>query len=440
MVTLPLPPRPNLTQYKKLAKDLVVAANSDEPNALHDWAMAWFHRLAKLVGIEFASFEQETLDRMIGQFQTHVARKIAKEPYTLSDAQWMLARAHDFQTWTEFAGHLEHPFKGPAEGREFDAAADAIVSGNVPTLMSLLRENPKLVSARSSRKHRATLLHYVAANGVEDWRQKTPASAVEIARALLTSGADVDALAETYGGGKAQTTMNLLVSSAHPHGAGLQSALVEVLLDHGAAINGLEDDGSPIMTALAFWYGDAAVTLAKRGARVDNAVAAAGIGRLDLVKVLVVDRETLSPAAKSGVTKWFSPPREPKAHIECAFVAACHFNRGAVADWFLELDVDIRAVDKDKMTALHWAGANGNIALATRLLDMGAPLEAKNQWGGTVLDSTGYFAAHMPVKGVDYLPIMQFLVARGADPGVLKPYPSGNPVVDEIRRISGLPA
>jgi hypothetical protein len=67
---------------------------------------------------------------------------------------------------------------------------------------------------------------------------------------VLEAGAEVDALTETYGGGPYQTTMNLLVSSAHPAGAGLQSQLAETLLDFGAAINGLDGKGSPLMTAL----------------------------------------------------------------------------------------------------------------------------------------------------------------------------------------------
>ena len=36
--TLPLPPRPDLSQYKKRAKDLVKAATSTEPDAVHAWA------------------------------------------------------------------------------------------------------------------------------------------------------------------------------------------------------------------------------------------------------------------------------------------------------------------------------------------------------------------------------------------------------------------
>jgi len=46
--------------------------------------------------------------------------------------------------------------------------------------------------------------------------------------------------------------MNLLVSSVHPANAGLQPALAETLLDYEAAIDGLEDDGSPLMRAVAF--------------------------------------------------------------------------------------------------------------------------------------------------------------------------------------------
>ena len=35
---LPLPPRPNLNQYKTLAKDLLKAARSADPNAIGTWA------------------------------------------------------------------------------------------------------------------------------------------------------------------------------------------------------------------------------------------------------------------------------------------------------------------------------------------------------------------------------------------------------------------
>jgi ankyrin repeat protein len=163
---------------------------------------------------------------------------------------------------------------------KFEAAANAIVGGDLTTLDRLIRESPQLVRARSGRPHRATLLHYLAANGVENERQKSPQNAVELARVLLQASSEVDAVATMYGG--QQTTMNMLVSSGHPAQAGVQCALVETLLDFGAAIEGVTGatEGSPLLTALAHGYLGAAETLAKRGANTDSLVAAAGLGRL----------------------------------------------------------------------------------------------------------------------------------------------------------------
>jgi ankyrin repeat protein len=128
--------------------------------------------------------------------------------------------------------------------------------------------------------HGATLLHYVAANGVEGYRQKSPKNAVEVATRLLEAGAEPDALAGMYGGRCA--TMSMLVSSSPPAEAGVQVALVDALVDHGAAVEarGSGRWTSPLRTALAFGFRDAAEALVRRGARVDTVAAAAGLGRL----------------------------------------------------------------------------------------------------------------------------------------------------------------
>jgi hypothetical protein len=162
----------------------------------------------------------------------------------------------------------------------FESAVDAVVAGDLSTLESLLRGDPELVRARSARDHRATLLHYVAANGVEEERQKTPPNAVAVATFLLQAGAEVDALAAMYGG--QCTTMSMLVSSCHPANAGVQIALAETLLDFGSSIEGAGEGPwrSPLMTALAFGYGDTAQALVRRGAMVDGLAAAAGLGRI----------------------------------------------------------------------------------------------------------------------------------------------------------------
>jgi hypothetical protein len=47
---LPLPSRPNLEQYKKLAKDLRHACKSGDRRAIRDWAARWAETLARLQG------------------------------------------------------------------------------------------------------------------------------------------------------------------------------------------------------------------------------------------------------------------------------------------------------------------------------------------------------------------------------------------------------
>ena len=430
MDTLPLPPRPHLEFYRKRAKDLVGATRSSDADAVRQWAHAFLG--AVLSHTEDAgSFARDSFDRAVG----HIADRVGKSRqgargFRLADAQVLVANAHGFGSWGDFARHIEDAGAGRAS--PFENAADAVISGDLGALRSRLDEHPALIHERSARVHRATLLHYVAANGVEDFRQRTPDNAVAVAQLLLERGALVDALAETYGGGDAQTTLNLLVSSAHPADKGLQPPLINLLLDHGAAINGLADDGSPIMTALGFWYGDAANALAARGARLDNVVSAASVGREDLVREYVIDRDTVAPGVGHFTTRWFSTPSDPRAHIEMAFASACHFRQEVIARYFLEIGVDVAAKDMDAMTPLHWAAANGMTALMEELLRRNAPLEVKNTWHGTVLDSTLHFAVFMPVKGVNYLPVVERLIAAGADSSVIDPYPP-HPLINTLR-------
>ena len=197
----------------------------------------------------------------------------------LVDAQLVIAHQHGFPTWADLVTFIEAVKRDGAVAR-FEAAVDAVVSGDLTALRSMLRDHPDLARARSTRRHHATLLHYLGANGVEGGRQKTPPNAVEVAKTLLDAGAEVDALADLYDA--RCTTMSMLVSSSHPAEAGLQTALAETLLDYGAALNGPGSNWqSALMTALAFGYLSTADALAKRGAPVDSLPAAAGLGRLE---------------------------------------------------------------------------------------------------------------------------------------------------------------
>ena len=137
----------------------------------------------------------------------------------------------------------------------FRAAVEAVVDGDTATLKSLLAETPELARAPSPAKHQANLLHYVAANGVEDELQRTPPNAVEIADLLIDAGADPNATASFYGGGPGSTALVALVTSTHPAGAGLQEQLVHSFARAaGIKLNGLDEDAYPMAAALAFFY------------------------------------------------------------------------------------------------------------------------------------------------------------------------------------------
>lgn len=452
MDALPFPPRPNLEQYRKRAKDLVKACKSADPDALRAWSADWLEALVHHEREPLTEFGRASVVRALGQIEARVNSRPSTDrgtqvTCTLADAQLLIAQAHGFDRWPEFAKHVDALGRDAATAL-FESAADAIVSGQLPTLEALVRASPELVRARSARAHRVTLLHYVAANGVEDFRQRSPKNAPAIARFLLAAGAEVDAIAATYGGGNPghlgnngdQTTLNLLVSSAHPALAGVQVSLVETLLDFGAAVNGLQDNGSPLLTALAFGYGSPAEALVSRGARIDNVYTAAALGRVDLVAKFLVPKTGSAPKSTAVLTglRWPHFPKESDEQAGLALVWACKFRRTAVVRLLLERGVDPATGDHENMTALHWASANGLTDVVTWLLARGAPLEARNRWGGTVLGSTVYCALERPVEGVDYPAMIEALVAAGANASVVS-LPTGNGRIDQILRRSNHP-
>ena len=268
----PLPFRARVEEYEKQANDLIDAWQAGDPGAIE---------IVRRKHPRFLNPEIPWLPRKLSESEVHVT-------LDRSDAQLTVARGYDFENWPQLVDYVEAVTQEGSPVSQFESAVEAVINGDVGTLPSLLREHPELVRARSTRvtpfdppRHRATLLHYVGANGVEGYRQKTPSNAVDVATILLESGAEADALADMYGGH--YTTMSMLVSSSHPADAGLQVPLIHTLLDFGAAIDGRGSGEwtSPLMTALAFGFVPAAQALVDRGARADHVAAAAGLGRLD---------------------------------------------------------------------------------------------------------------------------------------------------------------
>ena len=136
----------------------------------------------------------------------------------LRHARLIVARDHGFASWSTVEGECD-PI--------FELAVDAVVLGRIEELDRLLVDVPDLIRRRSAYGHRATLLHYTAANGVEIRRQTVPANAAEITTRLLDAGADATATLHAYGG--TLDTLAMLKSSAHPRAAGVAGEIERVL-------------------------------------------------------------------------------------------------------------------------------------------------------------------------------------------------------------------
>jgi len=61
----------------------------------------------------------------------------------LADAQFVIARAHGFESWPKFAKHLLALARKGSPIAKFETATDAIIHGKTATLKRLLKENPE---------------------------------------------------------------------------------------------------------------------------------------------------------------------------------------------------------------------------------------------------------------------------------------------------------
>jgi len=145
---------------------------------------------------------------------------------TLQQAQQTIAAEYGFSNWAEVEALGKQAFD-----ITFENAVDLVITGELTGLLTQLKLHPELAQQKSQFPHNATLLHYIAANGVESHRQITPLNAVEIAACLIEAGADVNAEANIYGG---SATLGLLVTSAHPYNAGVVDPVAELLRCSGA--------------------------------------------------------------------------------------------------------------------------------------------------------------------------------------------------------------
>lgn len=405
---LRLPPQPNLEQYKKLTKDLQRACQSGE-EAVLEWAARWVETLVRLrgeAGPEALRESRWDIQRLARQWRKFQEKDERAAQCRLARAQFFVARVHGFASWPKFAAHVQALARANSPVSQFEIAVDAIVSGDAATLRKLLAADPGLARARSTREHGSTLLQYVSANGVEDFRQKTPRNIVEVARILLDAGADVNAESAAYGGGS--TTLGLTATSCHPEEAGVQIALMELLVERGAKLDRV-DGGSAVNDCLHNGRGAAAEFLAERGARLDLE-GASGAGRLDVVKSFFADDGSLQATAT---------PKQLKE----GFAWACEFGRTGVVDFLLHRGISVaEKLPHNGQTGLHWAAYGGHAETVKLLLDRGAPVDTlDDSFGGTALGWALYQWGNSPywAERGRYYEVVARLVRAGAklDPG-----------------------
>ena len=280
----------------------------------------------------------------------------------------------------------------------FSQALAALDGGDIEALSELLDFEPSLVNARVQTVEPpydgyfagATLLHHVAGNPV---RGPLPRRTVEAARLLLARGAQVDA---PCGGGPAQpesgggTTLGLVVSGARAHVDGHSEALIDLLLEAGAAMDGAGNGG---LMWIALYHTvehrgqrDVARVLYDRGHPVDLCFAA-GLGLDEEV------RGRLSDGPGVG-DRYYR-----------------HHRRGGEATP-AELLQDV----------LTFAVVNGWPTTTKLLLQAGASPNASRPWGGE--DIT-------PLHGAAWAgwpALIPVLLDAGADPTITDPRHSSTPL------------
>jgi ankyrin repeat protein len=403
-----LPHHPDVSAFERVVEGLLDACRTADSSAIRKWATEWIQSLASQP-TDSASPAETEIAGLVDEVDAFARRTLTSgagsEACRLADAQSVIARAHGFPSWPALVEHVVSLAKTSSAIAKFEAAVEAIIAGDLATLQRLLHEQPALVRARSTREHQATLLHYVSANGVENYRQISPKNAAVITEALLAAGAEVDAEANVYGGGC--TALGLVATSAPPANAGVQIDLIDVLLRNGAKLdhNGAAGNAHALVRGcLANGQPAAAAYLVSRGAPLDLP-SAAGLGRLDRVKAcLDADPEPRSRLAGDIVKESFS--------------LACAYGHPQVVSHFLELgfnvDEELRGHGEGH-TGLHVAAYHGHADVVETLLRHGAAVDVNDKTWGTpplIWALTGWKGR--PSPDARYYEVVERLVGAGA--------------------------
>jgi hypothetical protein len=316
-----LPAQPSLLQIRHQAKDLLKAFHANTPEAIarfrehhpdsngrtvslsdaqlviaREYGFASWPKLKQHVELvtnvakrveklraDFAAGDRETKLRLLRP--AHAAPRFENyDPDAVEisegDAKLLVANEDGYAHWSKYDSFLH---LDPA----VQAVIGAVRTGDLPKLREILRSdpsaaNPKWVSGYTTAKEPVpndSIPLFCISEAV--WRKTNKErNDYELANELLVAGAEAD------------------MEGGLPMGAVSFNAIgaVRALLDAGAAVNGVDDDGVPMGYAIHFGLGAVAELLAERGARLDLRFLA-GLGRLDAVRSWFDPDGSLKPGA-----------------------------------------------------------------------------------------------------------------------------------------------
>ncbi len=330
----------------------------------------------------FAAGDRESRLRLLSPAHT----KVRFENYdpdaaeiSEADARLLVANEEGYAFWSKYESFLH---LDPA----VQAVIGAVRTGDLAKLREILRSdpsaaNPHWVPGYTPAKGPVpndSIPLFCISEAV--WREtNTRGNDYELARELLAAGAEAD----IEGGLPMLGAVSFNVIG-----------ILRALLDAGAAVNGVDDDGLPMAYAVHFGFGAVAELLAERGARLDLRFAA-GLGRLDVVR------------------NWFSPDRSLKS------------GAGALADPYgFERKIRGQSPFRCERTrpnilsqAFYFACINGKLDVAGFLLSQGAEINAIVP-GLDVKATVLHRIATMDAAAEH---VVRFLLARGADPSIRDP-------------------
>lgn len=269
----------------------------------------------------------------------------------------------------------------------------AVKSDDLEKFKAVIAEDPSLATSRSTRSH-PTLLQCVALDG------KDRPNNVEMAKVLIDAGAELNEPLVAAG-------------SIDNH------AVAELLLDHGAAIDGT-GGWSPLEEALYWNSQNVIALLVERGAKAQNLRIAAGLGRTDLIENYFNADGTLKPEAgkinwpfgdletiarsnhdakgkqslSDRVNSW---SQDQQGIVNNAFVFACMHGHIDAAKLLLEKGAEINSIPGGfdyAGTGLHYAALNGHRPMVDFLLDQGADKNLRDTKVGSTAAGWAEYGRH----------------------------------------------